>query len=64
LPRLERLFVERIPDVIDSKTRGATINLSKFRNTLPNGLMKMFAISGQPCSRQPAIIARTNAIAI
>ena len=56
--------MEMIPHMMENNTIGTTMNLSRFKKIVPNGLIYVSANWACFCRSNPAAIARTRAINI
>lgn len=57
-------FIEITPLIIDSRTTGTTINLTKFKNMVPKGFIYVFAASGFFIKHSPVIMPKARLIKI
>lgn len=57
-------FMEITPLMIENKTTGTTINLTKFRNIVPKGLIYVSTMAGLPIKHIPTIIPKARLIKI
>ena len=64
LPTFRISLMDITPDIIEKSTIGTTINFTRFRNRVPNGLIYVVAISGVFINPIPARIPRRRPVKI